>query len=214
MRSHMGFVLGAILVSAWLAVVTVACASNMIAETPPAPTETLPRLPDLSLATAISIQDDWNGLSRGAPIIAHIRLERVDDQFIGTAYYSVGGNRSNPVLSATETVTVPLSAVNDFMGTLASAQLETGPYIIPPTHTDDYPRVSLQIELGEERLTFYSDSQNADHAPWLLTVNTSKQGNSKFVIHSGVPAQALNGLNAYLKRDVQQKLIEQVQSPK
>ncbi|MBI5564133.1 MAG: hypothetical protein HY870_04500 [Chloroflexi bacterium] len=212
MQPHKVFVFSIAFVSALLAVALIACSvPNTVA--PPTPTETVPDLPNLSLATAISIQDDWSGLSAAAPVVARIRLERIDDQFVGTATYSAGGF-SSLTLSTTETVTVPLSVFNDFVQTLSSARLETGPYIIPPTRTDYYPRVSLQIEFTQGQITFFSDSQNDDHSPWLLTLFRTREGYDKFVIHSDVPTRALNTLNPYLKREVQQSLIESARSAK
>ncbi|HXV98007.1 MAG TPA: hypothetical protein VEC93_06255, partial [Anaerolineae bacterium] len=163
-------------------------------------------LPDLNQVQTIRIRDEWNGLSPIAPLGATYDLERAGDHFAGTANFTVGGRGGNS-LQATEAVELPPEAVQTFLQTLASAPLTEGAYQPNITHTDDYPAIYIELELGTGTMTFFTQSQGEAHVPWGAEFN-----GKTYVINSDAPAKALAALEPYLKRDVLDQLKEQALS--
>lgn len=169
-----------------------------------------PVIPDLLGTQSVRIQDDWVGLAPEAPIAARFYLHRDGTQFTGTAEFEAGGFSGDP-LKATEEIAIPLEVMESFLLRLTDAPVEEGTYIIPPTHTDDYPQLSMNLTSGDWSVEFYSDSQNSDHTPWRFeSSHPNGVCRHNCVIQSDVPTQALDLLNPYLKRDVQEKLFENV----
>jgi fermentation-respiration switch protein FrsA (DUF1100 family) len=159
-----------------------------------------PNLPDLTTAIAIRIQDDWNGLSPNAPITARYALMLVGGVFSGSADFSVAGGAK----TASTDAVLPPEVAEEFLKTLAGSPVKVGDYVPLIEHTDDYPSLSIEIDLGTEKVLFFSQSQGADRTPWGVTF-----GGETYVVDSDAPARALRVLEPYLSREIIQELIDE-----
>ncbi|HLF02599.1 MAG TPA: hypothetical protein VI547_11525 [Anaerolineales bacterium] len=159
-----------------------------------------PALPDLTTATAIHIQDDWNGLSPDAPLSARYTLVLIDGVFSGAADFSVAGGAK----TASTDAVLPPEVAEEFLKTLAESPVKNGDYVPLIEHTDDYPSLVIEIDLGTEKVLFFSQSQGADHVPWGATF-----GGETYVVDSDAPARALKVLEPYLSREIIQELIDE-----
>ena len=154
---------------------------------------------------AVRIQDSWAGLSPASPQNSRYTLTIVDGALHGSAEYSVG---YEPDIIAEESVMIPPEVVTAFLDKLEEAQLTHGSYTPLIEWTDDYPRISIQIDTTRGMVEIYSQSQGTEHIPWGATFD----GND-YTINSGIPAQALAILEPYLHRDVLRGLIDEAMSP-
>ena len=182
-----------------------ACDLNPAPATPtPAPTpdplaDALSRIPN---ARSVKIRDDWTGLSPAAPILAHYLLDRTAEGLAGTAEFAAGEYRGTPI-TATETITIPEDVMQDFLARLAAVPLEEGTYTPKIEHTDDYPNISITVEIPADIISFYTQSQGEDHTPWGATI-----ANKEYVVETPEIAEALRLLEPYLKRDALEQVIE------
>jgi len=167
-----------------------------IFEKPTYPVVQVPELKELAKARTIRLEDDWGGLGPSRRV--HYELHPGADQFTGEATFSVSG------LTKTESVQIPLSAAKSFFQILGEAPLEDREYVPRISHTDDYPSLQIELDLGNETVTFFTQSQGERHVPWAVKINQKT-----YVIDSDAPARALAVLDSYLKRDVLKKLLEQ-----
>jgi len=168
-----------------------------IFEKPTYPVVQLPELKALAGARLIRIQDGWGGL--GPSRSAHYELHPSENQFTGEATFSVGG------LNKTENIQIPFNAAQTFFRILGEASLENKEYFPQIWHTDDYPSLKIELDLEDEAVTFFTESQGESHVPWAVKI-----GEKTYVIDSDVPARALAALNPYLKRDVMKKLHDEL----
>ncbi len=157
-------------------------------------------LSEIPAAPAINIRDDWAGLSKSSPQLAHYLLDRTVDGLTGTAEFSAG---TEPVTTTAE-ITIPESVVQDFLGKLAAVPLKEGIYTPKIDHTDDSPNISITIQVDSGIVSFYSQSQGDDHLPWGASI-----ANKIYVIDTPDVAQALALLEPYLKKDVLQQVIDE-----
>ena len=206
---------------ALLTVVLVACVGSEVSQVPTVPTESpsimapiatsvIPTpevvFAQLTQARSIKIEDEWIGLSHIAPIEAHYDLRRQNGAFSGKANFSVAYYYREKH-TAVENIVIPEDMALSFLRTLAQSPTEYGYYEPRIEHTDDYPSISIQIELEGESLKFYTESQGEDHVPWALDWK-----GSTFVINSDQPAKALALLEPYLKKDTLEKLIKNMRT--
>jgi hypothetical protein len=82
---------------------------------------------------------------------------------------------------------------------------ETG-YAIPTPAPDDYPAKLIRLYLDKETVTFSAKSSGG----WTITITTPDDIKGKvYTVRTTLPNKAIELLNPYLKRDIQQKLIDQ-----
>jgi hypothetical protein len=168
--------------------------------TPDPLVQALARIPS---ARSVKIRDDWAGLSPAAPILAHYLLDRTADGLAGTAEFAVGESRGAPI-TTTVTIGIPEDVVKDFLAKVAAAPLKEGTYTPKIEHTDDYPNISVTIDVSGDVLSFYTQSQGMDHTPWAATIN-----NKEYVIETAEIAEALRLLTPYLEGAVLDRLVEE-----
>jgi hypothetical protein len=154
---------------------------------------------DPSAILTIAIADHWTGLSPLAPIEADFRLEPATDHFSGMAEFSVAGYTE--AISRSVPISVPQAVIEELLALLESTPLEAGEYKRVFSHTDDFPRVVIAVKGRAGDLEFASESQGSRHIPWSVLV-----GADQYVTYADTPAQALDLLDPYLAREVQEEL--------
>ncbi len=167
-------------------------------------------------ADSIRIKDEWEGYGPFSPISAFWDLHRVQDGFSGTAafraqpHYSLLWSRPDlegKVFTDRADIAVPLGSVNNFLSRLSRARLFKGEYVPSLPRMASYPSISIEIEVGDETVTFFTRSQGKDHTPWGVTI----RGETFVVVSSDVPARALEeDLEPHLKREVLEELLRTV----
>ncbi|HEX2915392.1 MAG TPA: WD40 repeat domain-containing protein [Chloroflexia bacterium] len=175
--------------------------------TPPATFATLyPALDRLGdEVNEVRLEDDWDGMSMIAPLVAHYTLERLNNGFEGEAVFGAG-SRDNGGLETSRKIAIPLSEMQKFLKLLGNAPVKEGKYEPHIDHTDDYPYRSIALETPGGPLKIYSSSQGRDNIPW----GASYAGKT-FVLQSDTPARAFDVLEPYLARDVQKELINRAE---
>ena len=163
----------------------------------------LVELPPMESAAILTIEiaDNWTGLSPLAPIQAHFHLEPTMDRFSGMADFSVAGYTG--AITRSVPISVPLVVIEDFLALLESTPLEVGEYRPLFSHTDDYPSISIAVEGEAVDFRFYSESQGSRHIPWRVVV-----GQDRYVTYADTAAEALDLLDPYLAREVQEALFD------
>lgn len=164
----------------------------------------------LHQAQEFSIEDDWSGLSSVGFLNAHYSFRRQGEAFTGQAAFSLGAPLKE--FTATESVRIPESAALEFLAILAQSPVEPpkyqrgyGPEYEPNIdHTDDYPSISIRIELNNESIEYFTRSQGEDHVPWALAY----KGNI-YIINSPQPMQALRIVSPYLKKEKLTDLVNE-----
>jgi len=160
---------------------------------------------DTSAILAITIADYWTGLSPVAPVEADFRLEPATDYFSGMADFSVAGYTG--AITRSVPISIPLEVIDELLALLESTPLEAGEYKPLFNHTDDFPAIAIGVEGGAIDLGFASESQGSGHIPWRVEV-----GRDHYVTYADTPAQALDLLDPYLARDVQEALFDLAQA--
>jgi hypothetical protein len=162
-------------------------------------------LTDVTSATAFRLRNDWDGLSAVSPITILYSVTRgADGSFTGTGDFSVAGGTPQ-VVTSTESIAIPADVASAFLQKVAAFPIKEGTYTPAITHTDDYPLLTITVDTpGEGTLTIYSQSQGDQHIPWGASI-----AGKDFVIDSPAPAEAIALLDPYLKREVQQQLIDE-----
>lgn len=172
---------------------------SLLAYEPPSATGVPPI--DSSAILTITIGDHWTGNSPLAPIEAEFRLEPTGDQFSGMAEFSVAGYTE--AISQSVPISVPLAVIEELLALLESTPLELGEYRPVFSHTDDFPSVTIALGSRAGALAFASTSQDSRHIPWRAMVDEDH-----YVTYADTPAQALELLDPYLARDVQEELFD------
>lgn len=177
------------------------------------PVETLSQIVQ---ADSIRIKDEWAGYGPFSPISASWDLHRAQDGFSGTAafraqpHYSLLWSRPDlegKVLTDSADIAVPFGSMKNFLRRLSRARLFKGEYVPSLPRMSSYPSISIEIEVGDETIAFFTRSQGKDHTPWGVTI----QGETYVVVSSDVPAGALEEhLEPHLKREVLQELLNSV----
>jgi hypothetical protein len=171
---------------------------NLLAYEPASAIEVPPI--DSSDILTITIADDWTGLSPLAPIEAYFRLEPATDYYSGTAEFSVAGYTD--AITRSVPISVPLAVIGEFLALLGSTPLEVEKYKPLFNHTDDFPAITIAIDGRAGNVGFASESQGRRHIPWRVVV-----GQDHYVTYADTPAQALDLLDPYLAREVQEELF-------
>jgi hypothetical protein len=172
---------------------------NLLAYEPASAVEVPPI--DSSAILAITIADSWTGLSPLAPIEAYFRLEPTTVCFSGTAEFSVAGYTD--AITRSVPISVPLAVIDELLALLESTPLEVGKYKRLFNHTDDFPAITIAVEGRAGDLAFSSESQGSSHIPWRVVV-----GQDQYVTYADTAAQALDLLDPYLAREVQEALFD------
>jgi hypothetical protein len=172
---------------------------NLLAYEPASAIEVPPI--DPSAILTITIGDHWTGLSPLAPIEAQFRLEPTTDHFSGMAEFSVAGYTD--AITRSVPISVPLAVIEELLALLESTPLEVGEYQPVFNHTDDFPSIMIAVEGRAGHLGFASQSQGSRHIPWRVMV-----GEDHYVTYADTPAQALELLDPYLAREVQEALFD------
>jgi hypothetical protein len=172
---------------------------NLLAYEPASALEVPPI--DSSAILTITIADDWTGFSPLAPIEAYFRLEPTTDYFSGMAEFSVAGYTE--AITRSVPISVPLAVIEELLALLESTPLESGKYKPVFNHTDDFPAIMIAIEGRAGALEFASSSQGSRHIPWRVVVDQDQ-----YVTYADTPAQALDLLDPYLAREVQEALFD------
>ncbi len=164
------------------------------------------QLPPLSQPSWIFLQDDWNGYASFAPLEAKFNLKPTTDNYTGTVYFAAGGNFGQ-TFTVGDRIEIPLDVADRFLATLSEVSLAESGYAIPTSAPDDYLQKSIRLELDKKTVTF---STNSSDGGWKITITTPDDVKGKvYTIRTTLPNQAIELVNPYLKRDVQQKLIDQ-----
>jgi hypothetical protein len=176
---------------------------NLLAYEPSSPIG----VPPIELADilTITILDNWTGLSPLAPIEAYFRLEPTPGFFSGTAEFQVAGYTE--AISRSVPISVPQAVIEELLALLESTPLEEGEYKPLFSHTDDFPAITIAVEGRAGDLEFATKSQGSRHIPWRVVV-----GRDHYVTYADTPAQALDLLDPYLAREVQEALFDQAQA--
>ena len=161
---------------------------------------------DASAVQAITINDYWTGLSSAAPISAVFRLQPATDCFTGTAQFSVAAWSSAGAINRSVPITVPLPVMEHFLDLLESAPLDVETYKPVMYMTDSYPELTIAVRGQVAPIEFCSESQGDQHIPWRVFVR------GQFVTYAGTPAQALDLLDPYLAREVEEEVIDQARN--
>jgi hypothetical protein len=171
---------------------------KLLAYVPSSPIE-MPPVEPADVLT-ITIIDGWTGLSPLAPIEAYYRLRPTPGHFSGAAEFQVAGY-TDLITRSTE-ISVPLTVIEELLALLESTPLEVGEYKPLFSHTDDFPAITIAVEGRAGDLEFASQSQGSRHIPWRVVV-----GPDQYVTYADTPAQALDLLDPYLAREVQEALF-------
>jgi hypothetical protein len=156
---------------------------------------------DSSSVLTITIADHWTGLSPLAPIEADFCLEPATSYFSGMAEFSVAGYTE--AITRSVPLSVPQAIVDEFLNLLSSTPLEVGEYKAVFNHTDDFPSIIITVEGTAGNLAFGSESQARGHIPWRVVVDQDP-----YVTYADTPAQALDLIDPYLAREVQEALFD------
>jgi hypothetical protein len=159
----------------------------------------------LAQVRSIEIHEDWMGLSEVGPVGRQYLLRPEGDHFAGKAIFSLGGGAGTKTKE--EPIAVPNASVQEFLRLLSQAKLEKGEYKPFIEHTDDYPSVSIDIQLGAGKLSFYSKSQGEWAIPWGVTL-----GGEPYITRSKEPAMAMSVMQPYFKADSMAKFTDEYRS--
>jgi hypothetical protein len=159
-----------------------------------------PQAPDLTGAQSVLIKNEWAGMWPVSPLAAHYELRPEAGQFLGTADFSVAGGQQ----TAGAEIAVPADVMQAFLETLARSPMKEGEYVPRVERTDDFPLITIDIDLGSETVAFFSTSQGGSHVPWGAAF-----GGKTYVIDADTPARALKLLEPYLQAELLDALVEQ-----
>jgi hypothetical protein len=179
------------------------CGSCTQARVEPAipPIQLQPPLPSLAIVTqgeTVEIQNDWNGYSDITPILRHYKLRWQNKELVGNSHIAVGGYGAAGIhQQATTRVKIPAAIASQFLSTLAKTPIKSGKYQPLIKHTDDYPSVTIQVKVKQQRVIFSSQSQGVSRAPWKVSIRSGKT-NTDYISNTDFPTQALKLFSPYL----------------
>lgn len=187
-----------------------------------------PILAQLTNAAEIHIKDEWSGrpskdFEMGqfshqigtidntwpddfpvSALSAHISLTRTGDLFTGSGYYAAG---TTPEITRTETITVSVEAVEDFLSKLSISPVEAKPYVPfqDRTREESNPSISVEVRLAGQAVHYHTKSQGYLHRPWAVDID-----GDTYNIDSTQPNFALQEFERYIHvNDVMEDLIRQ-----
>lgn len=159
---------------------------------------------DVAAVERVTFADSWTGLAPEAPIEATFELTRANGAFVGTALFSVAGY-TDPI-TATATITVPAGVMDETLRRLAAVPVLEGPYHPHIVVTDSYPTLQFTARGPGSSVEFMSVSQGETHVPWKVVA-----AGEEYTAFSEEIAEAIERLDPFLQRDVQERLLEQVE---
>ncbi len=164
------------------------------------PLTPLPNLEIFRQADNVEIHNDWNGYSDITPVLRRYKLRLEKQKLVGNAHIAVGGYGAAGIhQQKTTKINIPAAASAKFLATLAKTPLQMGTYQPRIDRGDDYPSITIQLQVARDRVIFSSQSQTVDNVPWKVTI-TKNDRTVEYVSNSAVPAQALKSLDPYLNK--------------
>ncbi|NOY91473.1 MAG: hypothetical protein GXP55_09705 [Deltaproteobacteria bacterium] len=155
------------------------------APTPQEPPPFAAALAALPAATTVHLRAGWRGYSPRSPISHTYDFELTPEGFrVRTVCRSAGEGEL-------DSVNVPAEQVTRLLARLATVDASPGPYEALIRHTDDYPDVAMEIDSPVGSVSFSSQSQGREHAPWQIAV-AETQG----VVDSTLPGEVMEQLIA------------------
>jgi hypothetical protein len=164
-------------------------------------------LSELLTTSAITILDDWSGLSLLAPKKKHYSLKREDNQFQGNASFSIGEYSGNPRTGSMD-IQIPAEVMEKFYAKLTETIFDKGYYRPTFEHTDDYPEISIDLTTDNGSIQFMTTSQGDYHTPWKVIFQRNGQS-TEYRTDSTAPFEALTLLEPYLGNDIFEQLVEE-----
>lgn len=134
-------------------------------------TPTLASLLPMDQARLIVIHDAWSGMSPDSPTLTLAELKRTPlGRIRGVAWEFRRGTPEHAW-----DLKIDLEAASTFFRLLADAPIVTTPYAPRIDHTDDFPDISIAVQVGpgpsgDGMVLLYSSSQGEFHAPWSVSV--------------------------------------------
>lgn len=160
-------------------------------------------LSHLADANMVTIKDDWGGFSPVSPLIAHISIVRTAGVYTGSGQFAAG---PGPLASRVEDYTFGDTTVEDFLTRLSGSPVEVKPYVPDVPWSDDYPSISIEVQLVDESVIFHTKSQGAQHIPWAIDIN-----GDTYTIDSSQPNYALQKFEQAIHvNEVMDDLIKQI----
>src|SRR5438874_11706800 len=154
----------------------------------------------LSAANRIHFRDDSGGYGPPGPFpVVDYALQRVGDRWTGTVNVAVGTRRNSMAWNPSA------RTMSTFFNALRRSPLTTTEYVPYIEHTDDYPRLGLEIEVGARRAVIHSESQGSDHVPWAVDVD-----GRRYTVPSAAPSRALKVLLDSVDANDEKRLIDEL----
>lgn len=122
-------------------------------------------------------------------------LRHTGGSFNGTGNYSAI-SYYGPKSDTTRPITIPETAILDFVTMLADAPMREGVSTPGRLASDYYPKLRIEAVTSSGTVSFSSQSQEKNHVPWQALID----GRS-FIIDTPHPMAALEGLEPFLQRD-------------
>jgi hypothetical protein len=169
----------------------------------------------LSNVVLLEIKNDWNGYSDITPIVRHYKFKNQSNGLIGNGSFAVGGYGGYSIQQQyTRKVTIAPALAQQFFRVLGETKITKSNHYQPKIdRADDYPDVTIRLQLAEREVTFASRSQGQNNIPWQIKVKT-KKGVESFVSNSANPAQALALLQAQIDHPGLEQAINKHRHPK
>ena len=181
-------------------------------------TRPIPLLPDLTQASSLVIKNSWSGHGGLEYVEAHYDLQREAEGFNGKVTFTVEGEPFDARQVITDVV-IPGDIAKHFLSMIEASPVKKGVYDYADVQgcCDHYPSLSIELQVQEGKIRFYSPSKQVngsrwgsifkggDRIPWAVDLVGKIH-----VINSAQPAEAYATLDAYLKKEVLKKLIEEI----
>lgn len=172
------------------------------------PLSPLPNLATVLQADKVEIQNDWNGHSDITPVLRRYKLRLDKQKLVGNAHIAVGGYGAAGIhQQKTTKINIPAATSAKFLATLAKTPLQTGTYQPRIDRGDDYPSITIQLQIARQQVTFSSQSQSVGNVPWKVTI-TKNDRTVEYISNSAFPAQALKSLDPYLDKNGIELIIQ------
>jgi hypothetical protein len=148
---------------------------------------------NLSNATAVEIENDWNGYSDITPIARHYRFKLEDTALAGNGHFAIGGYGGYNIRQQySKKILVPADRTQQFLNKLAETPLVVSRKYKPKMiRRDDFPRVVIRVKAPDREVVFSSRSQGEKNAPWQVRVKKNKI-TEYYVSDSLVPGLAMD----------------------
>jgi hypothetical protein len=165
----------------------------------------------LSSVKMVEIDNDWNGYSDITPIKRHYKLWNQKQQLVGQGTFAAGGHGGYGIRQQYQKkITIPAPLAQKFWQTLLLTKVVAREQYQPQlSRREDYPDITIRLQLADRSVVFHSRSQGQYHTPWQVRIKTGDR-QSLFVAQGGQPAQALQLLQAQLQHPgLEQAILKQ-----